>query len=277
MTDTAEETLRREQALQLERVRLVLRKASRLGEVDPVAELAWNQLGVPGRSVSQVRELLHGIAVAALREMKGQVLVPDSLDALELVKDSLSAVPTPVLPLATRKLLRITLTPSTAAAICALQDAGFQAVPSDTLPVVRLLARDKLVPTDVAILQSDRGLGWRLFADAALLALGYAPLNMRRLMALWDFKYIFDPARSAFHSRVAFYRAYDLTRERKFDAAWEQAEAFGNLTSYTTTPLEKEVINLRAYLILVRHGDSSLEKAIGVLGRLIALRSPSRI
>src|SRR6185437_2034115 len=69
-------------------------------------------------------------------------------------------------------------------------------------------------------------------------------------------------------SRAAFYRAYDLTRQRNFYAAWEQAGAFGDLVSYTTTPLEKEVINLRAYLILVRHGEHSLEKAIGLLTQI---------
>jgi hypothetical protein len=265
VTDVAEGALRREQALQLERTRLALRKASRMDDVDADAARAWNQLGVAAPSVSQVRELLLGIATIALREMKGQALPPDSLAALGVVKDALSAVPTPELPLATCKLMRIALAPDTATVICGLHDRGFQIVPSDALPAVRLLARDKLLPADVALLQSDRGPGWRLFADAALLALDRAPLNMRQLIALWDPQCVFDPAWSSFYSKAAFYRAYDLTRQRNFDAAWEQAETFGDLASYTTTPLQKEVINLRAYLIMLRYGEHSLEEAIELL------------
>lgn len=272
MTNVTDDSLRREQALQLERIRLALRKASRLSEVDSDTELAWNQLGVSGDAVTNVRQILHDIGTTLLRETRGQVLPPNSLDALGLLKNSLSAAPPPTLPLATRNLLHVALGPGTAATICALQDAGFQIVPSDTLPAVRCLARPEPLLSDVAILRTDRGPEWRLFADAALLALGHAPLNIRQLMTLWDSKCIFGPSRSTFHSRVAFFRAYDLTRERRFDAAWEQAEAFENPVSHTTTPLEKEVVNLRAYLILVRKGDTCLETAIRFLERIS--RSP---
>lgn len=268
MTDVIEEPLRRQQALQLERLRLALRKASRSGELEPAAEQAWGELGVPSASVPVVRELLYGIAVAALREMKGRVPPPGSLDAVGTVRDSLSDAPSAALPTAARRLLQVTFDRSTAGTICALGDAGLRAVPPDDLPAVRLLAKDDASPADVAVLQSDRGPEWRLFADVALLRLGRAPVDLSRLMTLWDSKCIFDPTQSIFHSQIAYYRAYDLTRERKFDVAWRQAEEFGELAVYTTTPIEKEIINLRAYLLLAMHGDASLELAIRTLRQI---------
>lgn len=268
MTDLIEETLRREQALELERLRLALRKASRLGQLKPADELAWSQLGVPRSSVPEVCELLQGIALAGLREMKGKALEPASLDALGVVKDSLSGAPAPALPLAVRRLLHMTLGPGTAAIICALGDAGLQAVPPDDLPAVRILARDEPSRADEEVLQSGLGLDWRLFADAALLALDRPPLGIGRLLNLWDPRCVFDPGQSAFYRRLAFYRAYHLTRKHNFEAAWEQAQEFGSLASRTTTPLEKEVINLRAYLMLIRDGDTSLQRAIKALRQI---------
>ena len=71
------------------------------------------------------------------------------------------------------------------------------------------------------------------------------------MLRLWAPEGIIRPARSAFHRWAAFRRAYDLTLNGSFGTAWSQIAAFA-AQSKPATRLQKEVENLRAYLMLVR-------------------------
>jgi hypothetical protein len=268
VTDVTKDAIRREQALQLERIRLALRKTSRLSEVDATSELAWKRLGVPSHLSPQVREILHDAAATVLRETKGRSLPSATLDALTVVKDALSRGPDTALPAATRKLLLNNLGHDTAATICDLQDAGLAVVPADVLPAIQCLARDKVAPSDVTTLQSTWGNEWRLFADVALIGLDHAPLDPRQLLTmLWEPTDMVDPTQSGFHRWVAFRHAYDLTRHHEIEAAWEQISRFEE-PPHTTTPLQKEIVNLRAYLILAKQGDKGLGEAMSLLKKI---------
>lgn len=272
MTDVIDEAVRREQALQLERIRLTVRKAARASEIDPAVALAWKRLGVPHEAVTQIRKILSNLALRALGEIKGQVLRSDLLAALGTLKDSLSAAPTAALPSATRTLLLASIGPETAATVCDLYDAGLEVVPADMLPPIRCLTAEEPQLSDVEVLQTRWGVEWRLFADMALISLGHAPLNPEQLTTmLWKPTSLVDPAQSGLYRWVAFLHAYELTLHRNLNTAWAQLKLFK--TPYRMmTPIEKEVVNLRAYLMLLKAGDDKIGDAIALLDTI--RRSP---
>jgi hypothetical protein len=85
------------------------------------------------------------------------------------------------------------------------------------------------------------------------------------MLRLWAPTGPLSPNASSFHRWAAFRRAYDLTRSRSYDAAWEQVSAFAVLPR-PTTRLQKEVENLRAYLTLVGHeGSEPMRQALEIL------------
>jgi hypothetical protein len=101
----------------------------------------------------------------------------------------------------------------------------------------------------------------------------YADRGLWLLIArLWAPADVIAPRISSFHQWAAFRRAYDLTLERNFEAAEDQIEAFGELPE-VASPLEKEVINLRAYLTLVYSDKIALDEATAILRRV--RRSPA--
>jgi hypothetical protein len=85
------------------------------------------------------------------------------------------------------------------------------------------------------------------------------------MLCLWSPASPISPNAGSFHRWAAFRRAYDLTRSRSYDAAWEQVSSFEALPR-PATRLQKEVENLRAYLILVRDEDSEpIRQAMEIL------------
>jgi hypothetical protein len=170
--------LRRTRAIELERVRLALRKTARQGDaIDTAAELAWQQLGVPVSALARVRSSLYDLASAALREMPVNEDEAGTIDAIWVVKEALSEAPAEHLLSAVHDLLRAI--PGTRSAIlaCELQAAGFKVFSSSALPAVRCLAEPSLGSVDVSSLCSDWGPRWRRFADLALIITGRSPLD----------------------------------------------------------------------------------------------------
>lgn len=85
------------------------------------------------------------------------------------------------------------------------------------------------------------------------------------MLRLWAPTGPVSPKAGSFHRWAAFRRAYDLTLTHSYDAAWEQVSAFAVL-SRPMTRLQKEVENLRAYLVLVRDGDNDpMRQAMEIL------------
>lgn len=273
MAEVIDEAVRREQALQLERIRLALRKAARGSQVDSATVLAWKQLRVTDHAIAQVRKILSNVALTVLSETKGQILRPDLLAALGTVKDAVSAAPTMALPSATCKLLLASLGPGTAATTCDLYDAGFGVVPADIIPSIRCLAAKEPQLADVEVLQTSWGVEWRLFADVTLINLGHAPLKPEQLTAmLWNPKDLVDPSQSGLHRWVAFLHAYELILQHDPKTACAQLNLFG-AASHLMTPIEKEVVNLYSYLMLLTSGDERIGDAIALLNRI--RRSPT--
>jgi hypothetical protein len=260
----------REQKLQLERIRVRLLSASRITAVDPHVIAAWGRLGVPESSVEQVRLTLLELARMVAGNIKQQIVVAEAAGHLEELSKALAIAPVDGLPRNVRALLRLTADSGSAAMTCSLQDAGLEVVSRDALAAIRLLGQDgRPQPLDVAILRSDWGQDWRLFTDLSLLELGYPPLDPREWVEnLWSPPGLVDPALSPVHRWVAFRRAINLVKAASVDDAWEQVQKFG-APSETTSPVEMEVVNLRAYLLLVRSSereeDRELDEAIELL------------
>jgi hypothetical protein len=85
------------------------------------------------------------------------------------------------------------------------------------------------------------------------------------MLCLWSPARPISPNAGSFHRWAAFRRAYDLTLSRSYGAAWEQVSSFEALPR-PATRLQKEVENLRAYLILVRDEDSEpIRQAMEIL------------
>jgi hypothetical protein len=325
----------RNMALELERIRLGLRKAARQPHISTDAEIMWQHIGIFPNAIDQVRRSLLSLANTAFREMKEQTNPPvAALEALRLVKDALVIVPVRSLPGAIRELLRATVGPDSAAVICDLQAAGLTIVPEEMLPAVRCLTAASPTMVDAGVLHSQWGIEWRIFADTVLVRLGLAPddlslflwqapiaavdryistltvpprpehwagrsayerryltarthpllLDKNDLLALnWldelerrkrarDMVYgtadgVIDPGQSEFHQRAAFWQAHDLTLARSFEPAWVQIMAFGKPPEMAT-PIQKEVLNLRVYLMMIRSGDKSLNAAIELLTKI---------
>lgn len=211
MNDEADEAARR-WALQIEGIRLSLKKASRLPEGTAPAE------ALRGTAL----ELLH------------QILGPGTAA-------------------------------KAAATICDWQDSGFNVVPSDVLQAIRCLAREKPLTSSAEVLRSDWGPEWRRFADRSLLELGYPPLQPTGFPGTSG--ELVDPAAGPLHRWIAFRYAYSLTRAERINAAWEQIQQF-DVPPLPTAPVDMEVLNLHAYLMLIRSGYRELDQAICLLERI---------
>lgn len=231
---------------------------------------AWERLGVPENSVTQVRLTLLEFAEMVRGNVKQQIVAPEATDHLRGVSEALAIAPNDRLPRIIRALLRLTADLGSAAMTCSLQDAGLEVVPRAALAAIRLLGQDgRPQPSDVAVMRSDWGREWRLFADLSLLELGYPPLDPRDWAdGLWSAPGLVDPALSPVHRWVAFRRAISLVKAGRLDDAWEQVQKFG-VPSQTTSPVEAEVVNLRAYLLLVtsteKQESRELDEAIALL------------
>ena len=260
----------REQKLQLERIRVGLLSASRITAVDPRVVAAWGRLGVPESSVAQVRLTLLELARMVYSNIKQQILLPEATGHLDELSRSLAIAPADGLPRNICALLRLTADSGSAAMTCSLQDSGLEVVSRDALAAIRLLVQDgRPQPLDVSILRSHWGRHWRLFADLSLLELGCLPLEPREWAdCLWSPPGLVDPALSPAHQWVAFRRAVNLVKGARLDDAWEQIQKF-SAPSETRSPIEMEVVNLRAYLLLVRsperEEDRELDGAIELL------------
>lgn len=225
---------------------------------------------MPESSVGQVRLTLLELANTTFSNMKQQVMAPDAMDYLQRLSEALATAPADGFPRIIRALLLLAASPGAATIACSLQDAGLEVVPGDAHAAIQLLRQESTPqPSDVAVLRSDWGQDWRLFADLSLLELGYPLLDPRGWAdGPWSTPDLIDPARSAVHRWVAFRRAINLVKAARLDDAWEQVQKFG-APSEAMSPLEMEVVNLRAYLLLVmpadREGDRELNEAIALL------------
>jgi hypothetical protein len=170
--------LRRTRAIELERVRLALRKTARqVDAIDATAELAWQQLGVQVSSLARVRSSLYDLASAALREMPVNADQAGTIDALWVVTEALSDAPAEHVLSAVHDLLLATPGIRSATLACELQAAGLNVFSGSALPAVRCLAEPSLGSVDVSTLCRDWGPGWRRFADLALIITGRSPLD----------------------------------------------------------------------------------------------------